>query len=55
MFVYVLLFMCLCGCFFVLLPILLSSSDILAILLGLTLFLFLITSVAYQLWRKFNE
>ncbi len=51
---YVFLFLCLGGCFFVLLPILLSSSDIIAILIGLTLFFCLVGSIIYQLWEKFN-
>lgn len=51
---YVFLFLCLGGCFFVLLPILLSSSDIFSILLGITLFLLLIASIVYQLWENHN-
>lgn len=53
-FLYVVLFLCLGGCFVVLLPILLSSSDIIAILLGLTLFFCLVGLIIYQLWEKFN-
>ena len=53
-FLYVVLFLCLSGCFVVLLPILLSSSDIIAILLGLTLFFCLVGSIIYHLWEKFN-
>ena len=51
---YVFVFLCLGGCFFVLLPILLSSSDIIAILIGLTLFFCLVGSIISQLWEKFN-
>ena len=53
-FLYVVLFLCLSGCFVVLSPILLSSSDIIAILLGLTLFFCLVGLIIYQLWEKFN-
>ena len=53
-FLYVVLFLCLSGYFVVLLPILLSSSDIIAILLGLTLFFCLVGLIIYQLWEKFN-
>lgn len=45
---------CLTACFLVVIPLLLSSTDFLTVLLGLILFLSLIGTLFYQLWESKN-